>query len=78
MYHAGGGSGRAGWIAEGTDGNLYLVPDEPGGWLRRADYEGCSDQLAPVAPTRARMLMWFVYGDIGPVTIAHGEGDPSR
>jgi hypothetical protein len=57
------------WIAEGTDGNLYLVPAEAGGWLRRSEYRGLSDQLEPVAFSTATTVAWYVYGDIGSVTI---------
>jgi hypothetical protein len=58
------------WVAEGTDGELYLVPAEAGGWLRRSAYNGPREGLAPISPERARTIMWFVYGDIGPVTIS--------
>jgi hypothetical protein len=60
------------WIAEGTDGVLYKVPTEPGGWMRRDKYEGQSEALKPVSPQAARPNVWFVYGDIGNVTIAEG------
>lgn len=58
------------WIAEGSDGNLYVVPAEPGGWLRRDGYEGRSDDLKPLTLPKASTVSWFVYGDVGPVTIA--------
>ncbi|HEX8219879.1 MAG TPA: hypothetical protein VF914_11810 [Chloroflexia bacterium] len=60
------------WIAEGTDGNLYLVPAEPGGWLRRDGYQGPREELKPLTPPKASTIAWFVYGDVGPVTIATG------
>ena len=60
------------WIAEGTDGLLYKVPTEPGGWLRRDIYDGQSEALTPVAPHAARPSVWMVYGDIGTVRIAEG------
>jgi hypothetical protein len=69
VYYADDRSLLASWIAEGTDGNFYLVPAEAGGWLRRADYKGPYEELAPVCPEKARRIMWFAYGDIGPVTI---------
>ena len=69
LYYADHRSFLVEWIAEGTVGNLYLVPAEPGGWLRRAGYNGPRDELAAVRPEKARTIMWFVYGDVGPVTI---------
>ena len=58
------------WIAEGTDGILYKVPTEPGGWMRRDVYEGQYDALKPLAPQTARPSVWLVYGDIGTIRIA--------
>ena len=58
------------WIAEGTDGKLYVVPAEAGGWLRRSDYRGPGDGLSPVSLEKARTIAWYVYGDVGTVTIA--------
>ncbi len=57
------------WIAEGTDGILYLVPAEPGGWLHRDTCQRCKEQLVPVSQTKAITIKWFVYGDVGVVTI---------
>lgn len=62
------------WVAEGTDGELYLVPAEAGGWLRRATYEGPCEELVAVSPQKAHAITWYVYGDVGNVTIAHAEG----
>jgi hypothetical protein len=58
------------WIAEGSDGCLYMVPAEPGGWLRRDRYDACDEELNPVSPQKARTITWYVYGDVGQVTIA--------
>lgn len=58
------------WIAEGSDGNLYVVPAEPGGWLRHNGYEGPKVGLKPLVSPKASTVSWFVYGDVGPVTIA--------
>jgi hypothetical protein len=58
------------WIAQGTDGDLYLVPDQPGGWLQRSGYDGGMDGLVPVAPEEASTIAWFLYGDVGRVSIA--------
>jgi len=67
------------WIAEGTDGYLYKVPSEPGGWSKRDKYEGQTDDLKPLSPQKARAIVQFVAGhskDWGPVTIA--EASPSE
>jgi hypothetical protein len=64
------------WIAEGTDGYLYLVPSAPGGWKQRHKYEGHMDALKPVSPQKARAITDFVGGsckDWGPVTIAESS-----
>jgi hypothetical protein len=60
------------WIAEGTDGTLYRVPSEPGGWLHGDRYFGQLDTLLPVPPQEARTIVWFTYGDTGNVKIAVG------
>ena len=64
------------WIAEGTDGRLYMVPSEPGGWRRRHAYDGGVDLLHPISATKARAIVKFVGGtcsEWGPVTIAEGS-----
>ena len=64
------------WIAEGTDGYLYLVPSEPGGWKLRHKYDGQGAALKPVSPEKARAIMEFVGGackEWGPVVIAEGS-----
>lgn len=58
------------WVAEGTDGRLYVVPAQPGGWLQRDDFKGCPDELVPVSQPKASTIAWFVYGDVGNITIA--------
>jgi hypothetical protein len=58
------------WIALGSDGSLYVVPAEPGGWLTRKKYDGSIDRLVRVSPTKARTIAWYLYGDLGQVTIA--------
>ena len=60
------------FIAEGTDGTLYRVPREAGGWMHRDIYEGCKDALKRVLPDQARSSLWFVYGDVGDITVAEG------
>ena len=59
-------------VAEGTDGCLYRVPSEPGGWMQRCEYQGRRDALKPVPPREARTRVWITYGDMGAVTIAEG------
>lgn len=64
------------WIAEGTDGFLYLVPSAPGGWRERHRYEGHAEKLKPVSPQKARAITAFVGGtckEWGPVTIAESS-----
>ena len=60
------------WVAEGTDGCLYRVPSEAGGWLRGDQYTGQVEDLKPIPPNQARTIMWYTYGDVGRVTIAEG------
>ncbi len=65
------------WIAEATDGCLYRVPNEPGGWVQCSAmscdrYVGQPHELTPLSPEEARSVMWFVYGDVGAVRIAEG------
>ncbi len=60
------------WVAEGTDGFLYKVPSQPGGWLQGDKYEGQKAELRQVAPEKARAIVWLTYGDLGTVTIAEG------
>lgn len=57
-------------VAEGTDGSLYLVPSEPGGWLKRWIYEGPKRNLTPVSRAKAASLIRYLYGDIGSVQVA--------
>jgi hypothetical protein len=57
------------WIINGTDSKLYLVPAEPGGWLRRCDYQGQIEKLKAVSQKKARSICWTVYGDVGRVTM---------
>jgi hypothetical protein len=63
------------WVAEGTDGSLYAVPKQPGGWMQN-DPAPCSrfrdqpEKLQPLPTDEARSVVWFVYGDVGNVVIA--------
>ena len=58
------------WIAEGTDGCLYKVPSQPGGWMQGDRYEGQTTELKPISPEKARAIVWLTYGDTGAVKIA--------
>jgi hypothetical protein len=51
------------WIIEGNDGQLYGVPAEPGGWLRRKLYDGCLDKLQQVSAQEAVSIVWLTYAD---------------
>jgi hypothetical protein len=51
------------WVIVGTDGTLNRVPAEPGGWLRRSQYDGCLDVLTPVSAQRAEYIIWLTYAD---------------
>ena len=53
------------WIALGTDGDFYVAPDVPGGWLQRTRYTGPMGRLSPVDAVKARTIAWFLYGDDG-------------
>jgi hypothetical protein len=64
------------WIIEGTDSKLYLVPAEPGGWMRRSEYQGQSDKLREVSQKKARHICWTVYGDVGRVTTQGANLEP--
>ncbi len=57
------------WVAEGSDGRLYTVPAQAGGWMLRENYEGPRETLRPVSWSKATTIMWFVYGDTGNMTI---------
>lgn len=66
-----------GWVAEATDGRLYIVPNQPGGWMRcearQCDvFNGRREDLRPLPSHEARSVVWFVYGDVGTLVIAEG------
>jgi hypothetical protein len=65
------------WVAEATDGCLYIVPNQPGGWMRcesrQCDvFKGRREELRPLPSQEARSVVWFVYGDVGTLVIAEG------
>ena len=64
------------WIIEGTDGNLYVVSAEPGGWLRRTEYQGQIEKRRAVSQEEARSICWTVYGDVGRVTMEGANLEP--
>jgi hypothetical protein len=51
------------WIIEGKGGELYSVPAQPGGWLRRTPYEARPDGLKPVPARKAEVIVWLTYAD---------------
>ena len=63
------------WVIRGTDGKLYSVPSESGGWLRHAEYHGRIEELTAVSQEEARSICWTVYGDVGAVTIRGADLD---
>ncbi len=60
-------------VVVGTDDSLYLVPAEPGGWLKRSRYDGQKADLTRVSSTKAAFLMKYLYGDIGLVRMLMAE-----
>jgi hypothetical protein len=75
------------WIAQGTDGDLYIAPAVAGGWLQRVRYDGPMERLSLIAPAKARMIAWFLFGDTGieevaiaqsPLTDANGAQTPGQ
>ena len=64
------------WIIEGTDRNLYVVPAEPGGWMRRSEYQGQTEKLKAISQEQARSICWSVYGDVGRVTMEGANLEP--
>ena len=76
VYYSDNSPLLANWIAEGTDGCLYVVPAEPGGWLRRSDYQGQIERLKAISQEEARSICWTVYGDVGRVTMEGANLEP--
>ena len=64
------------WIIEGTDGRLYTVRSELGGWLRRTPYEGSLDGMKLVSSEKARSIMWLTYADTDDDENETGSGGP--
>ena len=77
VYRAYGKLPQLEWIIEGSDSNLYVVPAEPGGWLRRFEYQGQIEKLKEVSQKKARSICWTVYGDVGRVSIKGANLEPS-
>lgn len=66
------------WIAEGTDGKLYMVPSEPGGWHKRVAYSGPREGLKAVMPEKSYAIARFVGGDrTGQETVAIASSEPA-
>jgi len=48
-YYASDKPRQLAWIIEETSNKLYSVPGEPGGWMRRSEYQGQSENLRAVS-----------------------------
>lgn len=51
------------WIIEGDEGELYRVPAEPNGWLKRTLFQGQPQTLARVPASKAAFVMWLTQSD---------------
>jgi hypothetical protein len=51
------------WVIEETDGKLYRVPSELGGWFRRVHYSGQLNGMQLVSPERAETILWLTCAD---------------
>ncbi len=45
------------WLVEGTDGILYVVPAERGGWRKRREYIGARKPLNRVNSDKAHLIV---------------------
>lgn len=61
------------WVIKGTDGKLYLVPSESGGWMRHTEYHGETGELRAVSQKEARSICWMLFGDVGRVTMGGAD-----
>lgn len=61
-------------IAEATNGSLYIVQNERGGWHKRILYSGDATGLQQVPPTAAHFIVEYVGGYWGTVTIVGATG----
>lgn len=60
------------WIAEGADGQLYIVPSEPGGWRNRSKFTGDPKSLKIVSEQKARAIIKFVGAEESRETVGVG------
>ncbi|HEX9987528.1 MAG TPA: hypothetical protein VGE45_03510 [Chloroflexia bacterium] len=51
------------WIIEGDEGELYRVPAEPNGWLKRTPFQGQSQKLTWVPAPKAAFVLWLTQSD---------------
>ena len=69
------------WVIEGTDGQLYTVRSEVGGWLSRTPFRGDLDAMRLVSSEKAEAIMWLTYADTGNAdgeSTRDGNGYPAR
>jgi hypothetical protein len=64
------------WIIEGDEGELYRVPSEPNGWLKRTPFQGQPQKLARVPTPKAASVLRLTHADVntldGPGHARHG------
>ncbi len=64
------------WIIEGDEGELYRVPAEPNGWLKRAPFKEQPQKLTRVPAPKAASVLWLTHADVntldGPRHASHG------
>ncbi|HYO48800.1 MAG TPA: hypothetical protein VEW94_03020 [Chloroflexia bacterium] len=51
------------WIIEGDEGDLYRVPAEPNGWLKRTPFQGQPQKLTRVPTPKAAFVLWLTQSD---------------
>jgi hypothetical protein len=76
VYRVSDESPEVQWIMQGTDGKLYVVPAEPGGWMLRSEFGGRIERLQVLSQEEARSVCWTVYGDVGQVTMEGANLEP--
>lgn len=61
-------------IAEATNGSLYIVLNERGGWHKRVLYSGDTTGLQQVPTTAAQFIVEYVGGYWGAIIIVGATG----
>jgi hypothetical protein len=52
------------WIIEGDEGDLYRVPAEPNGWLKRTPFQEQPQKLTRVPAPKAASVLWLTHADV--------------